>query len=361
MTDPLSRPALTIDLAAIAANWRHFAAIGPAEAAAVVKADAYGCGAAAVGPALRRAGCAQFFVATGPEARALRRALAPVDATLGAEAAIYVLGGPREPDWPEANAWPVISSAADLDLALRRGGPQPCALQLETGMNRLGLTAAEQAAILAAPPAGLDVRLVMSHFAAADEPESDLTALQAGAFAGQVPEFRAAFPEARFSLAATAGSLADPSHHYDLIRPGVGLFGGLPFAAARPAVRLEAPILRVWPVEAGERSGYGGTWRAARPSTLATIPVGYADGVHRALSNRGEARVNGRIVPFAGRVSMDLIVLDVTEAGAVAPGDAATLLDETLTVDRMAENAGTIGYEILTSLGRRYERRYTPA
>lgn len=169
-------------------------------------------------------------------------------------------------------------------------------------------------------------------------------------------------PVAKMSLSATGGARLGPDFAYDLARPGIGLYGGEPLAI-HPVVRLEAPILRVWSVAAGETSGYGAAWTAQRPSRLATIPLGYADGAPRSLGDVGRARIAGREAPFAGRVSMDLIVLDVTDLPQTPrPGDVAALLDETLTIDRMAGAAGTIGYEILTrlaaQLGSRAERRY---
>lgn len=360
----MNRPVLSINLDAIAANWRALDALGPAETAAVVKADAYGLGVENVAPALFAAGAKTFFVASAPEATALR-------AVVGRAPVIYVLNGASEglSEISAAEARPVLNAVWEIGavqaFARALGRPIDVALQIETGMNRLGLTTdALRQLVETCALGGLDameVCLIMSHLADADARGSPLTKTQAACFADALPKLRENFPGAVISLAATGGAVHEPALHYDLIRPGVGLFGGAPFAAAKPVVRLEAPILRVWDVAAGERSGYGGAWTAARPSRLATIPVGYADGFPRALSNRGRAKVAGRIVPFAGRVSMDLIVLDVTDAPSIAPGDVATLLDEELTVDHVAALASTIGYEMLTSLGDRYIRRYNRA
>lgn len=347
------RPVLTIDLGAVVANWRALNARGPAEAAAVLKADAYGLGVDDVAPALAAAGARVFFVATAPEAAAIRPLLPN-------EAALYVLNGASEglATIREAGARPVLNTLEETRAAAAEGWSAPVALQIETGMNRLGAGPEDLPAMIEAARA-LDVALVMSHLACADSPEDPMNAAQRAAFDAALPRFRAAFPTAQASLSATGGALMGPSFAYDLVRPGVGLYGGLPFAEARACVRLEAPLVRVWDVPVGAASGYGGGWRATRPSRLATIPVGYADGIPRALSGRGTARVADHEAPFAGRVSMDLIVLDVTDAPGAAVGARAVLLDESLTVDRMATSAATIGYEILTALGRRYQRRYT--
>lgn len=322
-----------------------------------MKADGYGCGAAPVSEALAAAGCRTFFVATLNEATSLIGALPP-------EAALYVLNGyagTPPPRWPEdPRIRPVLNTLAEAEaFAAAYGEGRPAALQIETGMNRLGLGAGEQEALRAAPPR-LDVRLILSHLASADAPESALLSRQRATFEETAPALKALYPQARLSLAATGGALCGPSFAYDLIRPGIGLYGGAPFSAALPAIRLSAPLMRVWDVPAGAPSGYGGAWRAPRPSRLATIPLGYADGIPRALGGRGLARIGAGVAPVAGRVSMDLIVLDVTGLDpAPAPGDRAYLLDETLTIDAMGARCETIGYEILTRLdaAQRLERR----
>ena len=309
------RPELTIDLGAVGANWRALDAMSSAatETAAVVKADGYGLGAGRVGKALAEAGARVFFVAAQQEAAALRKALGPAPE-------IYVLS--QSPgDLPKilaAGARPVLNTLEEAQAAAQAGGGA-CAVQVETGMNRLGMTAEEQAALAEAEWAkALEVKLVMSHLACADAPQHPLTIAQGAAFRGAAARLQAAFPAAKLSLCATGGTVNHPELHFDMTRPGVGLFGGAPFLGAMPAARLEAPIIRLWKVDRGEASGYGRAWVAARPSRLATIPVGYADGFPRALSNRGAARVNGVTAPFAGRVSMDLIVLDVTQAPEAA-------------------------------------------
>ena len=354
---------LEVDLSAVVDNWRFFQSKSEAEAAAVLKADAYGCGAAQVGPQLEAAGCRTFFTAGFAEATRLA-------AHLGPQTRIYVLNGfsAAAGGWPaDPRLRPVLNTLAEARAwasAAPSGGK--AGLQIETGMNRLGMTGEEQTALCAEAALGPNalapdaVDLIMSHLAQASGADDPLMLAQKAAFDAASPRLRARFPQARRSLSATEGALRGEALAYDLIRPGVGLYGGLPFAQARPVVRLSAPIIRVWTVETGARSGYGGDWTARRPSRLATIPLGYADGVLRSLGGRGAARIGGRAAPFAGRVSMDLIVLDVTDLDpAPVVGDRAYLLDQRLTVDAMARAAGTIGYEILTGLdaARRLERR----
>lgn len=358
-------PILDIDLGAIVANWRALRDRSAArETAAVLKADAYGCGAGDVAPALEAAGCRSFFVATPGEA-------AKLAGVLGPECEIFVLDGfPGAGRWPaDPRIRPVLSTLDEARAwAASATAGAEAALQIETGMNRLGLTEGEQREICAGGVLAKDsVTLVMSHLASAAGPDDPLLRAQKTAYQAALPAFRSAFPQARLSLSATAGAVLGSEIAFDMIRPGIGLYGGLPFQEARPVVRLSAPLIRVWEVEPGARSGYGGDWVAARPSRLAALPLGYADGLPRSLAGRWRARIetaDGLIAaPMAGRVSMDLIVLDVTDLDpAPRRGDRAWLLDEALTIDAMAEAAGTIGYEILTGLdaARRLERRLNP-
>lgn len=356
---------LTIDLAALAENWRALDRLsGPAETAAVVKADGYGCGIAEVGRALAKAGARSFFVAVPREGAALR-------AALGAGPVIYVLAGfpvaltearrrppPAHPDaggppelgeaalFAEAELRPVLNAPEQVAAWGDRGA---AALQLDTGMNRLGLEPSELGALGVPGQAAL----LMSHLACADEPGHPQTAAQLTAFR----EMTAGLALPR-SLSATGGILLGEGYRFDLVRPGIGLYGGLPFADARPVVRLALPILQIRDLAQGESVGYGATWRAARPSRIATLSGGYADGLHRALSGRARGGLGGQALPFAGRVSMDLIGLDVTDAPGARVGDFVEVLGTDQSVDDLAAAAGTIGYEMLTSLGARYHRRY---
>jgi alanine racemase len=355
---------LTINLAAIVANWRELARrVKPAQCAAVVKADGYGCGLEPVTSALAKAGCATFFVATLAEARQAR-AVAP-------QAAIYVLAllPGTLAAFTQGNFRPVIGSVEELaewEVFRANGWQGTAALHIDTGMNRLGLSSDDIAQLnprALARDAGLD--LLMSHFACSEEPSHPLNAKQMADFR----EVRNLFPGVPGSLANSSGIFLGPDAHHDLVRPGVALYGANPTPGhlnlMRAAVRLEGRIVQVRDVEPGDTVGYGATWTARRPTRLAIVAVGYADGFLRAASASdtkpgGEAVVAGRPCPIAGRVSMDLLAVDVTDLPAKKPrrGDTVALLDDTIGVDDLASHAGTIAYEVLTSLGRRYHRVY---
>lgn len=363
--DALARASavLTIDLDALADNWRSLAkrAAG-AVCAAVVKADAYGLGIAHAAPALWAAGARIFFVAQLAEGVALRAVLP--DATL------YVLGGLLPGTDAAFRAYdlrPVLGSRPELDdwarICRAEGRELPAALHVDTGMNRLGLTCAEA---LALGPGGLGFTpsLLMSHLACADTPGHPLTALQLERFR----TLRAAFAGVPASLANSAGLLTGPEFHFDVVRPGIALYGGASLQSApvfKPVLRLEAPIILVRRCAAGESIGYGAAQHVERDSRIAILSVGYADGFLRGFgaadgSAGAEAVIAGRRCPLVGRVSMDLVAVDVTSLpeGAVARGDAAVLLGEGIGVDDLAAHGGTIGYEVLTDLSRRYRRVY---
>jgi len=346
----MARARLTIDLDAVAANWHALDALSAAsvETAAVLKADAYGLGIDAVAPALARAGARSFFVALAEEGAALRE-------LLGSGPAIHVFAGLMPGDAGLVRAYdlvPCLDSAAQMREFARLLPGRPCALQLDSGMNRLGLEPAELAAAADLLPRLAPV-LAISHLACADEPQHPMNAAQRAAFV----EAAALLPGVRLSLAATGGILLGPGFHFGLVRPGIGLYGGLPFAAARPVVSLALPVIQVRDVAAGEAVGYGAAWVAGRPSRIATVAAGYADGLSRALGGGGLALWAGTTpCPIVGRVSMDLITADVT--GLPRVPDSLDILGGRQTVDTLAAAAGTIGYEILTSLGARYERVY---
>jgi alanine racemase len=355
---------LTIDLAAIVGNWRELGRrAAPAQCAAVVKADGYGCGIEQVTAVLARAGCATFFVATLAEARQARAA--------ARQAAIYVLAMlPRTlASFAEGNFRPVIGSVEELaewEAFRSQGWHGTAALHVDTGMNRLGLSAEDIAQLDAcalARSAGLD--LLMSHFACSEEPSHPLNARQMADFR----ELRDLFPGVPGSLANSSGIFLGPDAHHDLVRPGVALYGANPTPGhlnlMRAAVRLEGCVVQVRDVEVGDTVGYGAIWTARRPTRLAVVAIGYADGFLRAASASdakpgAEAVVAGRPCPLAGRVSMDLLTVDVTDLPEDKPrrGDTVALLDDTIGVDDLASHAGTIAYEVLTSLGRRYHRIY---
>jgi alanine racemase len=350
---------LNIDLAAIAWNWRFLTTIHAGAVGAVLKADAYGLGAAQVAPSLLAAGCRHFFVAHLSEALAIRTALPG--------AMLAVLNGlipGAEPIYVEHGILPVLGSLDELDRwtgqARRVNHALPCLLHVDTGMNRLGLDARELAA-LAADPArlnGADIRYIMTHMISAETPDDPLNVLQRDRFARAC----AMLPPAPRSLANSSGIFLGPAWASDLARPGAALYGINPTPAQpnpmRPAVRLRARVLQTREIAAGEAVGYNATWRAAQPSRIATVCVGYADGWMRALSGNGYALFDGAPVPLVGRVSMDLTTYDVTDHPAISAGTWLELLGPNLTPEQVAEAAGTNAYEILTSLGHRYAREY---
>lgn len=367
---PFRAPAtLTIDAGAIAANWRLLAARAQgAETAAAVKADAYGTGLDAAVPALARSGCRTFFVAHLAEGRQVRR-LAP-------QATIYVLDGllPRTADaYPADRLRPVLGAVDEIAewsaFVAATGAPGEAAIHVDTGMNRLGLPL-EAGREVASRLTTLSFRpsLVMSHFVDSEVVGSPVTARQLAAFA-QVRGWFAGLPG---SLANSSGIFLGPDARHDMVRPGYALYGGNPTPDApnpmRHVVGLEAPIVQLREVVAGNTVGYNAQWTAPGPRRLATIPVGYADGYPRSASGRddrpgGDVLVGGVLCPIVGRISMDLTVVDVSDAPthAVRRGATVVLLDGTLTVDDVGAKAGSIGYEVLTRLGRRYARRVVGA
>src|SRR5436190_11838761 len=357
---------LTVDLDAIVANWRKLEKTAvPAECAGVVKADAYGCGAEQVARALANAGCKTFFVATLDEARVVRAALPAVT--------IYTLDGVFQNSgeaYAKIDCRPVIgdlNELAEWDVFCRRSGWNGgAAIHIDTGMNRLGLTVAEAQGIIPRINAGEHgITLVMSHLVSAEQLHSTLNARQLTAFR----EIASLFSGVAASLSNSSGIFLGPQYQFDLVRPGAALYGINPTPEAdnpmQQVVELKARIVQIRNVERGETVGYGGTWTARRPTRLAIVATGYADGYFRAASandgTRGaEVVVAGKRCPIAGRVSMDLTAVDVTDLdkNAARRGHMVTLLGEGITVDELAHHFGTTGYEVLTSLGSRYARAY---
>ena len=351
---------VTVDLDAIAANWRLLQdKAGAAECAAVVKANAYGLGLEATAGALRRVGCKTFFVAHVFEGQQLR-ALVP-------EATIYVFNGlmPRTAAlFVKAKLRPVLGSLPEIEdwIEATAKTRAPCAIQLDSGMNRLGLIA-EQVPVAANLAGKLDVTLVMSHFVWSGRHEHrDHVARQIETFDAA----RAAFAGVPASLANSSGIFYGPQAHYDIVRPGYAIFGGNPTPddknPMRPVVTFEAKVIQVHEVAAGESVGYDGRWTAPSARRLATISAGYADGIPTGAlgtdaATGGHASVDGALCPIVGRISMDLAVVDVTDAPMVERGDSVELLGEGISIDDLAEWAGTIGYEVLTHLGPRSHRR----
>jgi alanine racemase len=339
---------LTIDLDAIAANWRALDRMtGPeVQTAAVVKADAYGLGVTRVARALAQAGARRFFVAFAEEGAAVRQAL-------GQGPQIAVLSGHMPGDTEmihDLDLTPMLNSLDQITRHLESLPGHAFGVQLDTGMNRLGVEMLEWQAV--APiliEAGPE--LLMSHLACADEPGHPLNEAQLRVFHEMTDGTR--LPR---SLAATGGILLGPEYHFDLTRPGVGLYGGLPYADAEPVVSLSLPVIQTREVEAGEAVGYGCTWVAKRNSVIATVSGGYADGLPRTLSNAAQLWDRDVPCPLVGRVSMDAITVDVTDLEEVPR--TLDILGPMQSVDALAAVGGTIGYELLTALGARYQRRY---
>lgn len=343
----MAQARLTIDLGALCANWRTLRDAAPgAEAGAVVKADGYGLGVEQVASALAAEGARKFFVAIAEEGVRLREILGP-----GPE--IYVFSGHMKGDAEAirgAGLIPMINSI-DQMLAHVEGLPgHPFGIQLDSGMNRLGMEAAEWRALreiaLAQGP-----RLIMSHLACADEPNHPMNPHQLRNFREMTDGI-----DVPRSFAATGGILLGPDYHFEVTRPGVGIYGGLPLIEAHPVVTLRIPVIQTRDVLPGETVGYGNTWTAQAPTRVATIAGGYADGIHRGMGPLAWLWAGETRCKVLGRISMDLIGVDVTEVQDEP--DSLELLGRHQSVDTLADWGGTIGYEILTSLRARYARDY---
>jgi alanine racemase len=354
---------LTIDLDALAHNYAALQrqARG-AKVAAVVKADAYGLGANQVAARLWAEGARQFFVARISEGEDLRSALGP-----DRPATIYVLDGAPSGSAPRlqaSNLTPVLNSFAQVSewssLGRSVTGGLRAALQIDTGMNRLGLRLEEAKALVQSMDAlrGLSIDLVISHLACASEPAHPANAAQLASF----QEARSLFPEARASLANSAGVFLGQDYLFDLVRPGISLYGGGPFGvphpSLRPVARLTAPILQIREIRPGESVGYGATFTAEQPVRAAIIAAGYADGVLRSFSNSGLVWLGGAYRKVLGRLSMDMTAIEISHDLVVAPGDLVELLGDHVALDDAASASGTIAYECLVRLAPRLQRTY---
>lgn len=357
---------LTINLGAIEANWRNLRSqVTPSECGAVIKGDAYGCGIEPVAALLHHAGCTTFFVADLSEAKRVRR--------IAQDSTIYVLNGLMPGTshvYAEQNLRPVIGSSAELSEwdAFRsanawEGG---MAIHVDTGMNRLGIRVEEAEGIASRlQTENHGIALVMSHFVASEFPDHPLNNKQILLFR----EIRRMFRGVPSSIANSSGIFLGAAAYCDVVRPGVALYGANPtpgrYNPMQSVVDLKARVLQLRYVPAGESVGYDAQWVAARPSRIAIVSVGYADGYSRGGGSntgerRGEALIGGKLCPFVGRVSMDLIAIDVTDLpdGAVRRGGLITLIGDGLDLDAVAARIGTISYEVLTRLGHRYARIY---
>lgn len=374
---PTSRPddragaLLTVDLAAVAENWRLLKrrVDGTCDMGAVVKADAYGLGLEQVARTLKDAGCNTFYVAHLDEGLALR-------GILGATPRIVVMHGPNkgtERDFAAFHLAPVLSTPGQIarwrSFAEANDVLMESLVQIDTGMNRLGLTDREFADLMNEPDgfAGLHPLALMSHLACADAPAQALNGEQQRRFTSALGAFRGKFPDAKGSLANSAGIFLGPAYHHHFARPGIALYGANPVPAQPnpmiPVVRLKAKILQVRRVDAASPVGYGATYTARDGAKLATVSIGYADGLLRSLGNRGHGFIDGLRVPVAGIVSMDMTTFDVSDVpeSSLGPEACIEIIGSHQTVDGVANDAGTIPYEILTSLGHRYMRQYLTA
>lgn len=353
----------TIDLDAIAHNYNVLRMrVEPAACAAVIKADAYGLGAAQVGPTLYQAGCRIFFVAQLVEALHLKTML-PADVT------IAILNGIQpgaEALTAEAGVVPVLNSWASIvawqTLCHDKAEKLPAIIQIDTGMSRLGLDHDELNHLITDPAifeAG-DIRYIISHLASGDEAQNPSNQMQFAAMKAAL----AKLPDCPVAFANSGGIFLQADFAFNLVRPGIALYGvdphGHVLTTIKPVLRLDARVIQSRHVQKGAAIGYGGSFTTTRPSIITTIAVGYADGWHRALGNKGAAYFDNQRLPIIGRVSMDSITLDATDLGcdALKPGDVVELIGNNQSLEDVARDAGTIPYEILTSLGKRYERIY---
>lgn len=342
----MAQAKLLIDLGALRANWRSLAKKSGTACAAVVKANAYGLGLGPTSLALAHEGARDFFVASAEEGAQLRQAL-------GHEIKIYVFSGHMEGDSEiikEAKLVPLLNSTKQAVRHFEALAQHPFGIQLDTGMNRLGMEPEEWAAtksfLLPQNP-----QLIMSHLACSDDRKSPANASQLALFKEMTDTLNV--PK---SLSATGGILLGSDYAFDLVRPGIGMYGGMPFDAARPVVQAQIPVIQTRHIEAGEFVGYGQAFVTDRPRKIATLQLGYADGLHRILSQKINLFHGDTPCPLVGRISMDMIGVDVTHLSDEP--DYLTLFHSTQTLDDIADHAGTIGYEILTSFAERYRRSY---
>jgi alanine racemase len=338
---------LSVDLEALSENWRALNAKTGCETAAVVKADGYGLDAGRVATQLAKAGASTFFVAVAEEGAKLR-------ATLGPTPRIFVFSGHMHADTAllqHVDLTPLINSGDQLRHHLAVLPGRAFGVQLDSGMNRLGIEPADWQDLRQEALAHYPV-LIISHLACADDPAHAMNAEQLTCFRNMTDGL--AVPR---SLAATGGILLGPDYHFDLTRPGIGLYGGAPFYDASPVVTLSLPVIQTRDVLIGETVGYGNTWVATRRSRIATVSAGYADGLIRAMGPQLSLHAGDIACPIVGRISMDLITVDVTDLTTTP--ESLEMVNAEQTIETLATAAGTIGYEILTSLGTRYSRVYT--
>ena len=337
----------TINLNAIRQNWQKLRSISSNDAAAVVKANAYGLGLEQVTKALYAEGARIFFVATVEEGAELR-------SILGKKPDIYVFSGHMVGDTElikNYNLIPLINSIEQLSRHSKLLREKKFGVQLDTGMNRLGMEPMEWESVKELA-LSLNPVLIMSHLACADEPNHKMNAKQLHTFLALTKKMNI-----NKSLSATGGILLGPEYHFDLTRPGIGIYGCSPMQDCLPVLKIDIPVIQIRNIESGETVGYGNTWTSPCKKKIATISAGYADGLFRAIGKKAKLYFEEISCPIVGRISMDLIGVDITSL-KVDPV-RLELINSQQTVDNIAEGAETIGYEFLTSLGNRYSRNYT--
>ena len=340
---------LTIDLNAIRQNWQKLRSMSINDAAAVVKANAYGLGLKQVAEALYAEGARIYFVATAEEGAELR-------SSLGEIPEIYVFSGHMAGDTElirNYNLIPLINSIEQLSRHSELLKEKKFGIQLDTGMNRLGIEPMEWETVKELT-LSLNPVLIMSHLACADEPDHKMNSQQLNTFLMLTNKINI-----KKSLAATGGILLGPEYHFDLTRPGIGIYGCSPMKDCLPVLSIDIPVIQIRDIESGETVGYGNTWTSPSKKKIATISAGYADGIFRSTGQKTRLYFGEIGCPIIGRISMDLIGVDITSL-TVEP-DRLELINSQQTIDKIADGAGTIGYEFLTSLGQRYDRKYTGA
>ena len=337
----------TINLNAIRQNWQKLRSISSNDAAAVVKANAYGLGLKQVTKALYAEGARIFFVATAEEGAELR-------SILGKKPDIYVFSGHLAGDTElikNYNLIPLINSIEQLSRHSKLLREKKFGVQLDTGMNRLGMEPMEWESVKELT-LSLNPVLIMSHLACADDPNHKMNSKQLDIFLTLTNKINI-----NKSLAATGGILLGPEYHFDLTRPGIGIYGCSPMQDCLPVLKIDIPVIQIRNIESGETVGYGNTWTSPCKKKIATISAGYADGLFRAIGKKAKLYFEEISCPIVGRISMDLIGVDITSLKVDQV--RLELINSQQTVDNIAEGAETIGYEFLTSLGNRYSRNYT--
>ena len=338
---------LSIDLSAIRANWRSLNALNSAETAAVVKAEGYGLGANRIATALASEGVRHFFVALAEEGVSVRKAIGP-------GIPISIFSGHMDGDTNlirDYSLTPIINSIEQLNRHREYLPKHPIDIQLDTGMNRLGIEP-EEWQLVRDTVKNSQPNVVISHLACADQPDHPMNRKQLKLFSQLTQDV-----DSKLSLSATGGILLGKEFHFDLTRPGIGIYGGLPYANAVPVIKLNVPVIQIRDVKPGESVGYGNSWIAPSKRKIATVSAGYADGIFRKLGRKAFFFFDEIKCPVVGKISMDLIGVDISKL-KVDP-KYLELLNYQQTIDQLADAAGTIGYEILTSLGQRYTRCYS--